>query len=77
MNHDITHCKGEGCMLRESCMRYQAHLEYHAHPEMVAAIGVPYCDENECLMTGQKLYWETYDLRANNAWVKDNGTQER
>lgn len=63
MNHDITHCKGEGCMLRESCMRYQAHLEYHAHPELVAAVGVPYCDESKCLLTGQKLYWKTYDRR--------------
>ena len=63
MNHDISHCKGDGCMLRESCMHYQAHLDYHAHPAMVAAIAVPYIDESECQLHGNQLYWQTYDLR--------------
>ena len=63
MNHDLAHCKGEGCMLRESCLRYQAHLDYHARPEMVAAISVPYFDENECLLHRRQLYWQTYDMR--------------
>jgi len=26
MIHDITHCKGEGCELRDTCERYLAHL---------------------------------------------------
>lgn len=27
MCHDITHCKGIGCPIRDNCYRYQAHLE--------------------------------------------------
>lgn len=64
MNHDMTHCKGEGCMLRESCMRYQAHLDAKEHPEAVADILLAYNQEDECLTTGNALYWQTYDLRG-------------
>ena len=27
MNHDITHCRGIGCPIKEECFRYEAHLE--------------------------------------------------
>lgn len=27
MIHDIAHCQGNGCPIRETCFRYQAHLE--------------------------------------------------
>lgn len=27
MNHDITHCKGIGCPVKDDCFRYKAHLE--------------------------------------------------
>lgn len=27
MCHDITHCKGICCTIRDNCYRYQAHLE--------------------------------------------------
>lgn len=27
MNHDIAHCTGLGCPLRNTCYRYKAHLE--------------------------------------------------
>lgn len=27
MTHDITHCTGIGCTIKEGCYRYQAHLE--------------------------------------------------
>lgn len=27
MTHDITHCTGIGCLIKEGCFRYQAHLE--------------------------------------------------
>lgn len=27
MNHDITHCTGEGCANRNKCFRHKAHLE--------------------------------------------------
>lgn len=63
MNHNISHCRGEGCMLRDTCMHYQAHLEYQADEHLKASIAVPYNDESECLLAGQKLYWKTYDLR--------------
>lgn len=27
MNHDITHCEGKYCPLKETCYRYMAYLE--------------------------------------------------
>ena len=27
MIHDITHCRGLGCPIKEDCVRYLAHLE--------------------------------------------------
>ena len=27
MNHDLIHCDGLDCPLRENCMRYKAHLD--------------------------------------------------
>jgi len=30
IDHDITHCKGDGCPLRESCFRYLMHLDLQA-----------------------------------------------
>lgn len=27
MQHDITHCNNNNCLVKESCYRYQAHLE--------------------------------------------------
>lgn len=36
MNHDITHCKGEGCPIKDDCFRYKAHMEIekddHGYP---------------------------------------------
>ena len=52
MNHAISHCRGEGCMLRDTCMHYQAHLEYQADEHLKASIAVPYNDESECLLNG-------------------------
>ena len=62
MNHDISHCKGDGCMLRESCMHYQAHLEYQSDEKLKATIAVPYCEESECLQHDYQLYWKTYAI---------------
>ena len=63
MNHDMTHCKGDGCMLRESCLRYQAHLDVLIHPDTVADRLLSYHDEQECIGNGYALRWETNDLR--------------
>lgn len=27
MNHDISHCTGTGCQVKESCIRFLAHQE--------------------------------------------------
>lgn len=27
MRHDIAHCKGIGCPIKDNCFRYKAHLE--------------------------------------------------
>lgn len=27
MNHDIAHCQGNNCPIKETCDRYKAHLE--------------------------------------------------
>ena len=27
MNHDLDHCRGIGCNIRDHCLRYLAHLE--------------------------------------------------
>lgn len=27
MNHDITHCMGIDCPIKDDCFRYEAHLE--------------------------------------------------
>lgn len=31
MNHDIAHCKGFKCQLRNSCLRYAAHRDLLSH----------------------------------------------
>lgn len=66
MNHDLTHCHGEGCMLRESCLRYHAHLDAQAHPDVAADHLLAYHDEQECIGRGYALLWKTYDLRDDN-----------
>lgn len=35
MTHDLTHCQGRECPLRDSCLRYLAHLD-------APATGIPY-----------------------------------
>lgn len=32
MQHDITHCKGGDCPLKETCYRYIAHLDLKENP---------------------------------------------
>lgn len=27
MTHDITHCEGVGCQIKDDCIRYKAHIE--------------------------------------------------
>lgn len=46
MNHDITHCSGEGCPKRRKCYRYHAYEEYTIDPRQVF-IEPPY-KEGEC-----------------------------
>ena len=46
MNHDITHCSGEGCPRRHKCYRYHAYEEYTIEPRQVF-IEPPY-KEGEC-----------------------------
>lgn len=64
MNHDMTHCDGEGCMLRESCRRYHAHLEYQGDEGLKALMAVPYCEAAECTACGNRLYDRGHDIRA-------------
>lgn len=35
MNHDLTHCQGRECPIRENCLRYLAHLQ-------APSTGIPY-----------------------------------
>jgi hypothetical protein len=63
MNHDMAHCKGDGCMMNNTCRRYHAHLEYQADTKLQKEKAVPYCDESECLPRGYALYMKGYDNR--------------
>jgi hypothetical protein len=47
MNHDITHCSGEGCPKRRKCYRYHAYLEVHI-AEVVQVFTEPPYREGEC-----------------------------
>lgn len=46
MNHDITHCSGEGCPKRHKCYRFHAYEEYTIEPRQIF-IEPPYF-EGEC-----------------------------
>jgi hypothetical protein len=47
MNHDITHCSGEGCPKKKRCYRYHAYLEMHI-AEVVQVFTEPPYFEGEC-----------------------------
>lgn len=47
MNHDITHCSGEGCPKRYKCYRYRAYVEMHI-AEVVQVFTEPPYFEGEC-----------------------------
>lgn len=47
MNHDITHCSGEGCPKRHKCYRYRAYVEMHI-AEVVQVFTEPPYFEGEC-----------------------------
>lgn len=47
MNHDITHCSGEGCPKRHKCYRYRAYVEMHI-AEVVQVFNEPPYFEGEC-----------------------------
>ena len=47
MNHDITHCSGEGCPKRRKCYRYRAYKEMHIAEVVQVFIEPPYF-EGEC-----------------------------
>lgn len=47
MNHDITHCSGEGCPKRRKCYRYHAYKEMHI-AEVVQCFIVPPYFEDSC-----------------------------
>lgn len=76
MNHDMAHCKGDGCMMINTCRRYQAHLEYQADTKLQKEKAVPYCDESECLPRGYALYMKGYDNRMEETRQPINTQQE-
>lgn len=53
MIHDIAHCTGLGCSLRETCHRYKAHLE-------AQKLCIPYLTYLVIEKTGKECggYWE-------------------
>lgn len=52
MNHDITHCAGEGCTRRGTCHRYMAHLDNGA-PRVPRS----YITWQGCVNNGHNMYW--------------------
>lgn len=50
MNHDITHCSGEGCQKRDTCHRYKAFTELDGY--------ALFCHPCECIERNYQLYWE-------------------
>lgn len=50
MNHDITHCSGEGCYKRDTCHRYKAFKELDGY--------ALFCHPCECIDRNYNLYWE-------------------
>jgi hypothetical protein len=60
MNHDITHCNGEGCPVCGTCHRYQAHLDL-LRPARVNEpfTGWPsYTSAKHCIENNLNLYWK-------------------
>lgn len=55
MNHDITHCSGEGCSKRDTCHRYKAYLDILNVKDqtLFSMILAQKCVEDE-----YNLYWE-------------------
>ena len=47
MNHDITHCSGEGCPMRDICYRHRAYKEMNIAEVVQVFIDTPYF-EGEC-----------------------------
>lgn len=60
MNHDITHCNGEGCPCRETCRRYHAHLDLTAPARINEPHrGCPsYIDPKNCIDNRLSMYWK-------------------
>lgn len=60
MNHDITHCAGEGCTRRGKCHRYFAHLDL-CDIRPVDLDSKPhsrsYTTWQACVDNGHNLYW--------------------
>ena len=56
MNHDITHCAGEGCTRRGKCHRYMAHLDRNG------GMFRSYTYWRNCADNGYKMYWPDGEL---------------
>ena len=60
MNHDITHCNGDSCPVRETCHRYNAYLDLQKPTNFneVFREHVPYHSASECINNGLNMYLE-------------------
>lgn len=50
MTHDITHCKGTGCPIKEDCKRYKAHLCRPQNGELYLSYTTEMYDHGCCPM---------------------------
>lgn len=58
MNHDINHCKGDGCLCKETCLCYKAHLDLFKPVNINEPFWnwVSYTDVNVCIENNYFLY---------------------
>ena len=60
MNHDITHCNGEGCPVSKTCLRYKAHIDLMRPANINEPFrGWPsYISAKRCIENNLNLYWK-------------------
>lgn len=57
MNHDISHCRGKNCPIKDTCHRFIASNDPNLG--VWRSLGhVEYCSETECISGNMSFYWE-------------------
>lgn len=64
MNHDITHCNGDGCPAKETCHRYKAYLDLLSKLSRVNetfGVCLSHISSADCIDNNFNMYWKEED----------------